>query len=204
MAESRNNLRTNVVVTLACLTCIFLGYLMGLAAKRPEYSIRKAAGAEQAERVIRPAAVVDAKEFKDVSYDILNHPDAHHNYVQGMPLKMVMMKFTKILSREMTKHEMAQLEKKMADVNEAIFSSFSDVPQDDVDRFKIQISPLLDFRSPDSDTSQDLDCIFGVSADGGATLSEIVLILSHPDLQIVRFAGKMDPSVMELLTGKKL
>lgn len=203
MAETRNNLRTAVVVVLACLTCVFFGYLMGMTASRPQRPVAQAEKADDAEHVIRPAAIIDASKFNAVSSNLMNSPDAKHRSVQGMPLKMVMMKFASILRSELTKHDTALLEKKMMDVSEAVFSDFTNVIQDDIDRFKFELYPLLEFLSDKGSSDPDLNCVFGVSEDGGKTISEIVLILTHSNLQIVRFIGDhMDPSVIDLLVGR--
>ena len=90
----------------------------------------------------------------------------------------------------------------MMDVKEAVFSDFTGAPVDDVDRFKMELLPLLEFPYDEGVvTGKDLNCFFGITDDGGRTLSALVLVLSHSNLQVVRFIGRMDPSVVDVLSG---
>lgn len=199
MGEQRNNLRTIIVLTAACLACVYCGYLMGVSVGVPR-PVPKAK-TEDSNHVIRVAGMVDAADFEAVADDLMSQPEVKHTSLQGTPLKMVKIKLLKIVKTGLTKHDAGQIEKYMYSMDEAVFSDFSDVPADQTARFKHELLPLLDYMNDDDVSDPDLNCIFGLTENGGKTISSLVMVLSHSNLQIVRFIGESNPTILDLLTG---
>lgn len=199
MAEMTKKIRSMTVVTLACLACVFIGFLMGLSMGRPQVASKPVQDSQQ--HVIRVAAMVDAAAFETVVQPYMEIPEVQHREIQGMPLRMLKIKLLKLFTIEADKHDAALVEKEMLNVSEAVFSDFTDVPADVTDRLKVELLPLLDFVSDAGSWDPDLNCAFGITQDGGRTISAIVMVLSHSNLQIVRFVGQMDPAIMDMLSG---
>lgn len=184
---------------MACLLCVFFGYLMGLSVSRP-YP-RPKAKSDAVQHVIRPAAMVDAAAFEAVSADLMALPEVKHRTVQGTPLRMLKIKLLKMIRDKVSRGEASILEKGTINVNEAIFSDCSAVSSDMADRFKVDLLPLLEFIGNNGSSDPDLNCFFGLTQDGGKTISTLVMILSSDGLNVVRLVGQIDPAVLEILAS---
>lgn len=199
MTESKRNIRTMTVASLACLACVFFGFLMGLSVSRPHVPARPRA--ESHSGVIRVADMVNATDFEDISAALMSLPEVNHHTIQGTPLKMLKIKLVNAVREGITKHEFSLLEKGMLNVTEAVFSDFTNAPEEYVERFKTELLPLLDFRTSDGASDPDLNCTFGLTEDGGKTMSSFVIVMSYSNLQIIRLNGQIDPAVMDILAG---
>lgn len=197
MTESSRNIRTIAVTTAACLVCVLFGFLMGLSVSRPHLSAKPEKGAS--EHVIRIADMVDASDFEAVSASIMSHPEVNHRAIQGTPLKMIMIKLVNSFREGISKHELSQLEKGTMNVSEAVFSDFTRVPEEDVARFKLALLEKLDFITPDNVSDPELNCAFGLTEDGGKSMSALVIVMSYSNLQMIRLNGPIDPSVFNIL-----
>lgn len=186
------------VVTTACLLCVFFGYLMGLSVSRPNPPKAKS---DDVHHVIRPAAMVDAAAFETISADLMALPEVNHRTIQGTPLRMLKIKLLKLIKGEVSRAEASILEKGMMNVDEAVFSDCSGVSSGMEERFKVDLLPLLEFISEDGSSDPDLNCFFGLTKDGGKSISTLVVILSSDGLNVVRLVGQIDPAVMDILAS---
>lgn len=196
----RVKIRKMSVLLLTCLLCVGLGLLMGLSISVPSQRQHSDAPEQHEEDkgIVLLSSYLSSKEFDDLSSSYLNYPGVGRHSVMGTPLKIIKIKLFKSVKNDLSKKDALLLEKGLMDVDEALLSDFTGVPEDVCDAYRYSLYSLLGVpgMGPDSKTAY----AFGLTGDDSRSVEGLVLFVPYPNLEIVQLSGDINSEIFNIST----